>query len=106
MRLVRSVINGSPGFFVFALVYNLTRPVMLAAARDQSVPHDRLSFVDALRWLASACEHKPKLELLINPPRPGRYEPRVRKRRPKAYPLMTRPRGQLRQQLATQKLTA
>jgi len=25
--------------------------------------------------------------------RPGRTEPRVRKRRPKSYPLMTRPRG-------------
>ena len=28
------------------------------------------------------------------PDRPGRSEPRVRKRRPKNYPLMTRPRRQ------------
>jgi Transposase DDE domain len=91
---------------MFALVYNLARLVMLAASREQNVPHDRLSFVDALRWLASACEHKPELQLLVNPRRPGRYEPRVRKRRPKAYSLMTQPRCQLRQQLATQKLTA
>jgi hypothetical protein len=91
---------------MFALVYNLARLVMLAAAREQHLPHDRLSFVDALRWLASACEHEPELELLVNPRRLGRYEPRVRKRRPKAYPLMTRPRCQLRQQIATQKLTA
>lgn len=90
---------------MFALVYNLARLVMLAAAREQNVPHDRLSFVDALRWLASACEHNPPLELQVNPRRLGRYEPRVRKRRPKAYPLMTRPRCQLRQQLTTQKLT-
>ncbi|BAY29041.1 hypothetical protein NIES2107_08820 [Nostoc carneum NIES-2107] len=33
--------------------------------------------------------------------RPGRSEPRVRKRRPKAYPLMTKPRRELRKQLQT-----
>ena len=31
--------------------------------------------------------------------RPGRSEPRVRKRRPKAYPSMKQPRNQLRRQL-------
>lgn len=35
------------------------------------------------------------------PERPGRSEPRVRKRRPKIYPLMTKPRYELRQQLQT-----
>lgn len=30
------------------------------------------------------------------PDRPGRSEARVRKRRPKAYPLMTKPRHELR----------
>jgi hypothetical protein len=35
------------------------------------------------------------------PDRPGRSEPRVRKRRPKAYPLMTKPRHELRKQLQT-----
>jgi hypothetical protein len=33
------------------------------------------------------------------PDRPGRSEPRVRKRRPKAYPLMTKPRHKLQKQL-------
>ena len=56
-------------------------------------------------WL-SACEHRTELELLVNPHRPGRYEPRVKKRRPKQYGLMRQPRCQLRQQLATQKLPA
>ena len=35
------------------------------------------------------------------PERPGRSEPRVRKRRPKAYPLMTKSRRELREQLQT-----
>ena len=35
------------------------------------------------------------------PERPGRSEPRVRKRRPKIYPLMTKPRHELRKQLQT-----
>ncbi len=34
------------------------------------------------------------------PERPGRSEPRVRKRRPKAYPVMQQPRCVLRQQMA------
>ena len=91
---------------MFALVYNLARLVMLAAAREQHVSPGRLSFVDALRWLAAACEQRTKLELLVNPHRAGRFEPRVKKRRPKQYALMRQPRCQLRQQLATQKLTA
>lgn len=33
------------------------------------------------------------------PERPGRSEPRVRKRRSKAYPLMTKSRYELREQL-------
>ncbi|MEH2238397.1 hypothetical protein [Nostoc sp.] len=33
------------------------------------------------------------------PNRPGRSEARVRKRRPKAYPLMTKPRHELRKEL-------
>jgi len=91
---------------MFALVYNLARLVMLAAAREQHLPAARLSFVDALRWLASACRHKTELELLVNPRRPGRCQPRVLKRRPKPYRLMRQPRCQLRQHLATQTLPA
>jgi Transposase DDE domain len=91
---------------LFALVYNLARLVMLAAARAQNVPHQRLSFVDALRWLAGACDHRVELELLINPRRLGRFEPRVKKRRPKQFALMKQARCQLRQQLATQKVRA
>jgi hypothetical protein len=35
------------------------------------------------------------------PDRPGRSEPRVRKRRPKAYPLMKQPRHQYAEQWQT-----
>jgi hypothetical protein len=91
---------------MFALVYNLVRLAMLAAAREQHLPHQRLSFVDALRWLASACQRRTELELLNNPRRPGRYEPRVKKRRPKPYKFLRQPRCQLRQQLAAQKVRA
>lgn len=90
---------------MFALVYNLVRLVMLAASREQHVPHQRLSFVDAVRWLESACEHEPELALLINRQRPGRFEPRVQKRRPKAYPMMIRTRCQQRQWLRKQRVT-
>ena len=87
---------------VFCLIYNLVRLVMLQAARRQSVPPDRISFVDALRWLATASPGDPLPDLVVNPYRPNRLEPRVRKRRPKQYPLMRRPRDELRKTLAAQ----
>jgi hypothetical protein len=90
--------------WMFLLVYNLVRMVMLEAARRQHVPVDRIAFVDALRWLAHAQPGTDLPDLVVNPSRPGRIEPRVRKRRPKPYPLMTRPRNELRKELLHQKL--
>lgn len=81
---------------VFALIYNVVRLVMGHAARRQHVAIDRISFIDALRWLGTAQDDELVPTLVVNPHRPGRYEPRVRKRRPKPYPLMTKPRGELR----------
>ncbi len=85
---------------VFCLVYNLIRMVMLEASHRQGVPPERISFVDALRWLATGVVGDPFPSLVVNPHRPNRMEPRVRKRRPKQYPLMTAPRHELRQALA------
>ncbi len=85
---------------VFALIYNLVRLVMGQAARRQRVCVERISFIDALRWLASAQDDELLPALVVNPMRPYRYEPRVRKRRPKPYPLMTKPRSELRKSLA------
>ena len=39
---------------VFVLIYNLIRLVMLEASRQQKVEVDRISFIDALRWLMNA----------------------------------------------------
>src|SRR3972149_1944870 len=66
----------------------------------------RISFVDARRWLAPARPGAELPDLVVNPWRPGRFEPRVRKRRPKEYDLMNRPRGELRQALAAQGVAA
>ena len=43
---------------------------------------------------------------MINPHRPGRYEPRVRKRRPPQYPVMTKPRAESRKTLLEKSLAA
>jgi hypothetical protein len=91
---------------VFALIYNLVRLVMGQAARRQQVPSDRISFIDAARWLAAARDDEALPLLIVNPPRPNRYEPRVRKRRPKQYPLMQRTRQDLRKSLANNADTA
>jgi hypothetical protein len=87
--------------------YNLVRALMLEAAADYSVPIERLSFkgtVDTLRnWTPLLAPNmfvfegaRQELLRIIAadqlPDRPNRYEPRARKRRPKAYPLLTVPR--------------
>ena len=91
---------------VYAMVYNLIRVVMGEAARRQGVLVERISFIDAMRWLldAEAGDDLPRLK--VNPDRPGRVEPRVRKRRPKQYPLMKTPRFKLRKNLLGQVLAA
>ena len=91
---------------VFALVYNLVRVVMCEAAKRQGVSVDRIRFIDAWRWLSSAAPGSPLPALIVNPDRPNRVEPRVRKRRPKQYPLMKRPRDDLRKALQKKQLVA
>jgi hypothetical protein len=85
---------------VFALLYNLVRLVMAQAAQRQRVDMDRISFIDAARWLAAARDEETLPALVIHLHRPYRYAPRVRKRRPKQYPLMQPPRKELRKLLA------
>ena len=92
--------------WVFVLVYNLVRQVMLEAARRQQADPDRISFIDALRWLASATIGAELCDLVVNPLRAGRFEPRVLKRRMKEYPLMTKPRDVLRQEMAGKRVAA
>ena len=91
---------------IFALAYNMVRVVMVEAARRQGVEPDRISFVDALRWLTSARVDEELPELIVNPDRPGRVEPRVRKRRQTRYPLMQEPRAVLRKRLFEPKVAA
>ena len=84
---------------VFALIYNLVRQVMLEAACHQNVDVRRISFIDALRWLQTADPGDELPKLVVNPYRPNRLEPRVRKRRPKEYLLMNKSRCQLKKEL-------
>ena len=103
--------------YVYLLAYNLLRSLMWSAGTTYDTPPLRLSlqgtrhhlnnFIGELltaaskkrfqiyRTLLKVIAHKPVLE------RPGRSEARVRKRRPKAYSLMTKPRHELRKQLQT-----
>jgi hypothetical protein len=84
---------------VFGLVYNLVRMIMLDAAHRQKVHPDRISFIDVPNWIAIAQPGQPMPRFIINKRRPGRIEPRVKKRRPKPFDLMTRPRHKLRNAL-------
>lgn len=87
---------------VYALVYNLVHLVMLRAAQRQRVAPDRISFLDTVRWLLSAAPGEPLPDLLVNPLRPNRHEPRVVKDREDTYTKMTRPRHELQKTLKKQ----
>ena len=102
--------------YVHLLAYNLLRTVMWSAGTQMEVNPLRLSlqearhhlnhFVDELK--NSGVRKRKKLwttilEIIAHKPlkkRPLRFEPRVRKRRPKSYPLMSLPRSVLRQKVA------
>ena len=81
----------------YVLVFNLLQSEIRRAAAAQHVAPERIGFLDAVRWLLAGMRRD--TPLLINPQRPDRVEPRVRKRRPPTYPLMTRTRSALRAQL-------
>jgi hypothetical protein len=98
-----------------AAAYNAIRGLILNSAIVHQQELGRVSFKGALdllrQWLprAAACYDKPgKLrdwldELLTsiaqvqNPHRPGRREPRAKKRRPKSYQMLTKPRHKFRE---------
>lgn len=90
----------------FCIVYNLVRLVMIRAAALQKVEFSRISFIDALRWLASLPQNQELESLLVIPIREGRQEPRVKKRRPNQYDLMRTPRQFLKNKLEKHVLTA
>ena len=97
---------------VYRLGYNLVRALMLEAARAHGLNPLRLSFkaacVTVRHWApvlalpgVDAARHEGLYPLLLLalardalPDRPDRCEPRARKRRPKNYPLLTKPRHQ------------
>jgi hypothetical protein len=99
---------------VHVIAYNLVRALMQQAALRHQVDLERLSFkgtLDALGHFAEAihaAQGKPRrqaelldtlFELIAKdqlPVRPGRSEPRAKKRRPKAYPFLTKPRRKMR----------
>jgi hypothetical protein len=79
---------------------------VLEAAARQGVKPDRISFADALRWLATAQPGDDLPNLATNPHRPHRAEPRCVKRRPKKFPWLQKPRHRLRKLLMQQPLGA
>lgn len=98
------------------LAYNLTRTLMWDAAEHRHLAPLRLSFKGAIQetmalWPFSSSAARQRdltafYDALLRaiathklPYRPNRYEPRVRKRRPKSYSFMTKPRHQLKKEL-------
>ena len=92
--------------WMFMLVYNLIRLAMLQAAQRQRVGPNRISFINALRYLCVLLHAPLDHDLIVNPTRCNRYEPRVIKRRMKKYPLMVHPRHVLRKAMVATEVKA
>jgi len=103
---------------MFLIGYNLIRTVMFDASKVSEARLEQLSFKSALvrfglwcvrlghgiqlvAWLRGYAGILSDLARDLNPERPGRYEPRVVKRRPKKFPRMQQPRQVLREKLLT-----
>ena len=101
---------------MFLVGYNLIRTVMFDATQMSEVRLEQLSFKSArmrfglwcaglrrstriMAWLLGYEAMLSDLVRDLNPHRPGRYEPRVVKRRPKPFARMQQPRQVLREQL-------
>jgi hypothetical protein len=98
--------------WVYLLAYNLIRLLMAQAALLADQIPRQLSFKHTMQiWIAwqqrgggghDAVSINALLVLIAEPRvglRPGRIEPRARKRRPKPFPLLTRPRAQAREEV-------
>lgn len=78
---------------MYLIVYNLVRLAMLRFAVSDGQEVQRVSFIDALRYLSMRCLGLPGVERLrLNPHRPGRCSLRVIRRRMKEYDLLSEPR--------------
>jgi hypothetical protein len=103
---------------MFLVGYHLIRTVMFDTAKMSEVRLEQLSFKSALvrfglwcarfghglqlvAWLLGYSGMLSDLARDLNPDRPGRYEPRVVKRRPKPFPRMQQPRQVLREKVLT-----
>lgn len=100
--------------WVSLLAYNVIRLLMAQAARNTGVHPRELSFKHTVQmwtaWTAHTlaaprAPHRSELFRLIAQlhvgNRPGRIEPRARKRRPKSYPWLKVPRAEARRQIRT-----
>lgn len=94
--------------WVYLLAYNVIRLLMAQSACMANVDPRNLSFKHTVQlwtqWDMRGMSSRKKRQQLfaliaqcLVGNRPGRVEPRVRKRRPKPYPLLTVPRAQARQ---------
>lgn len=79
----------------FVVLYNLVRQVMLAAANRQGVEPERVSFVDALRWLLWSEPGEELIDLIVNPKRSRHTQPRMLKHGRRKYARLNKPRHRL-----------
>ena len=103
--------------WVHLLAYNLIRLLMAQAAAVSDIEPRQLSFKHTVqiwtewtaRKLCTACQRADLWQLIVQvrvADRPGRVEPRMKKRRPKPYPWMKKSRPQERRKIIARRRAA
>ena len=97
--------------WVHLLAYNLIRLLMAESALLADIRPRQISFKHCLQiwlnWTSNPVKDEPQQLFILFSlmaqqrvgKRPGRIEPRALKRRPKAYPLLRKPRQEARQRV-------
>lgn len=96
------------------VAYNLIRLLMAQAAREAGIHPREISFKHTVQLWTERTSQRLGIDTAVRDTgpfrliaqmavadRPGRMEPRARKRRPKSYPWLKVPRAQARQQIRT-----
>lgn len=108
LKLTRTAAKDVQGvrkeLLAFVVLYNLVRQVMAAAAARQGEEPDRISFVDAVRWLLWSKPGDELIDLIVNPKRSRDTQPRMLKHGRRKYARLNKPRHRLTKPASEAKL--
>jgi hypothetical protein len=91
----QSVMGARKEIVAFIILHNLIQRIRMQASKQQEVDENRISYIDALRWLLWSVPKEAMVRLIVNPRRKRRSPPRRIKTGRKRYAQLKGPRHKL-----------